>query len=165
MDSLLLDLCKHQAWADAEHWRAIDAHPAAREDPAIRTRLHHLHLVQRSFTWAVGDRSSGFTLMKSRPQDFASLDELKTFAREAHSDLDRFIANTPPDRWARNVTIPWFQNPPLSVSVSEALTQCAMHSQWHRGQNASRLRELGVTPPGVDLISWYWKGRPLPRWS
>jgi hypothetical protein len=26
MNSLLLDLYGHQAWADAEHWRAIGAH-------------------------------------------------------------------------------------------------------------------------------------------
>ena len=36
----------------------------------------------------------------------------------------------------------------------------AMHSQWHRGQNAMRLRELGGEPPTTDLIVWYWKGRP-----
>ena len=46
----------------------------------------------------------------------------------------------------------------------EALTQCAMHSQWHRGQNAMRLRELGGEPPAVDLIVWYWKGRPEAQW-
>jgi len=45
----------------------------------------------------------------------------------------------------------------------EALTQMAMHSQWHRGQNATRLRELGAQPPTVDLIAWYWKGRPSAR--
>jgi uncharacterized damage-inducible protein DinB len=40
-----------------------------------------------------------------------------------------------------------------------------MHSQHHRGQNATRLRELGGEPPMTDLIVWYWKGRPGPRWS
>ena len=165
MDSLLLDLCKHQAWADAEHWSAIEAHAAARDDGVIRARLHHLHLVQRSFAWAVGDRASEFSLRESRPEDFKSLDELKGFARESHADLDRFISRAPDARWAQSVTIPWFKNPPLSITVSEALTQCTMHSQWHRGQNAARLRELGARPPSVDLIVWYWKGRPPPRWS
>jgi uncharacterized damage-inducible protein DinB len=36
----------------------------------------------------------------------------------------------------------------------------ALHSQHHRGQNATRLRELGAVPPATDLIVWYWKGRP-----
>ena len=56
------------------------------------------------------------------------------------------------------------RNPPLTISVTEALTQAAMHSQWHRGQNATRLRELGGLPPTTDLIVWYWKGKPQPNW-
>ena len=40
-----------------------------------------------------------------------------------------------------------------------------MHSQHHRAQNATRLRELGGKPPTTDLIVWYWKGRPAPHWG
>jgi uncharacterized damage-inducible protein DinB len=40
-----------------------------------------------------------------------------------------------------------------------------MHSHYHRGQNATRLRELGGEPPMTDLIVWYWKGRPRPDWA
>jgi hypothetical protein len=39
MDSYLDELYAHQEWADAEHWRAIEAHPAALADKAIRERL------------------------------------------------------------------------------------------------------------------------------
>jgi uncharacterized damage-inducible protein DinB len=39
-----------------------------------------------------------------------------------------------------------------------------MHSHHHRGQNATRLRELGGVPPSTDLIVWYWKGKPTPSW-
>jgi len=35
------------------------------------------------------------------------------------------------------------------------LLQALTHSQHHRGQNASRMRELGVTPPMTDFIIWY----------
>jgi uncharacterized damage-inducible protein DinB len=40
-----------------------------------------------------------------------------------------------------------------------------MHSHYHRGQNATRLRELGGTPPNTDLIVWYWKGQPESEWG
>jgi uncharacterized damage-inducible protein DinB len=39
-----------------------------------------------------------------------------------------------------------------------------MHSHFHRGQNATRLRELGGEPPTTDYIFWLWKGRPKPVW-
>ncbi len=163
MDSLLRDLYGHQAWADAEHWRAIAAHPPACDDQAIRHRLHHLHLVQRSFIWAVGDRIDEFAF--SKPEDFKTFGDLRAFARESHTHIDRLLTRVTDSRLAEGVTIPWFTDPPLTITVREALTQCAMHSQWHRGQNAVRLRELGGTPPTVDLIVWYWKGRPAPTWD
>jgi uncharacterized damage-inducible protein DinB len=163
MNPLLRDLLGHQAWADAEHWRAIGAHPAAREDQAIHSRLHHLHLVQRSFTWALGDRTAGFGF--SKPEDFKTFADLRAFAREAHAGIDRLISQLTDSRLAETVVIPWFKDPPLGISVSEALTQVAMHSQWHRGQNATRMRELGATPPTVDLIVWYWRSRPAPMWD
>ena len=42
MRALLLDLYQHQAWADAELWRAYEAHPGALADPPLWTRLHEL---------------------------------------------------------------------------------------------------------------------------
>jgi uncharacterized damage-inducible protein DinB len=162
MNPLLQDLYGHQAWADAELWRAIEASERARNDDAIRKRLHHIHMVQRAFMWAVGDRAAAFGF--SKPDDFAALDDLKAFARESHDMIDRAVPAVA-DRLDNRITMPWFKDPPLTLTIGEALAQCAMHSQWHRGQNATRLRELGGTPPTVDLIVWYWKDRPRPRWA
>ena len=72
----LRNLYRYQAWADAEHWRAIGDHQPARHDEAVRKRLHHIH----------------------------------------------------------------------------------------RGQNATRVRELNGVPPTTDLIVWQWKGRPDGAW-
>jgi uncharacterized damage-inducible protein DinB len=163
MNAVLRDLFGHQAWADAEHWRAIGAHPAARDDLAIRTRLHHLHLVQRSFMWAVSDRTTAFTF--STHDDFKTFDALKGFARGSHEAIDGCLSQLTDARLAEQVSMAWFKDPPLTITVSEALAQCAMHSQWHRGQNATRLRELDAVPPTVDLIVWYWKNRPGPAWD
>ncbi len=163
MNSHIQDLLGHQAWADAEHWRAMHAHPPAHDDRMLRTRLHHLHLVQRAFTWAVGDRRKSFEF--SKPEDFSSFAELMAFARGGHAAIDRLRIELTDSRLAEQVAIPWFKDPPLSLTVGEALTQCALHSQWHRAQNATRLRELGASPPTVDLIVWYWTGRPVPRWD
>jgi uncharacterized damage-inducible protein DinB len=56
------------------------------------------------------------------------------------------------------------QGSALRLTVTEALTQCAMHSHYHRGQNATRLRELGGEPPATDLSVWYWRGRLAADW-
>jgi uncharacterized damage-inducible protein DinB len=162
MNSLLRDFYGHQVWADAEHWRAIDAHPPARDDEAIRNRLHHIAIVQRAFLWGVGDRQEDFAFTK--PEDF-TFDGLKQYAREHHDRITIYMSTVSDARLAEPVAIPWFQDPPLMLKVEEALAQCAMHSHYHRGQNATRLRELGAVPPLTDLIFWYWKGRPGPTWG
>ena len=69
----------------------------------------------------------------------------------------------PSARMEELVEVPWFKT--LKISVRHALTQCAMHSHYHRGQNATRLRELGGTPPMTDFIVWLRDGKPPARWS
>ena len=162
MNALLRDFFEHQVWADAEHWRAIGGHDIARDDQVIRARLHHIAIVQRAFLWGVGDRQDEFLLTNS--EDF-TFDSLKEYAREHHDRISAYMAAVTDARLAEPVELPWFKDPPLTLRVEEALAQCAMHSHYHRGQNATRMRELGAEPPMTDLIFWYWKGRPAPDWA
>jgi uncharacterized damage-inducible protein DinB len=163
MNPILRDMFDHQFWADAEHWNAFAAHAPARDDKAIRDRLHHIHLVQRVFFWGVEGGTAPFDVTK--PEDFATFDDLRGFARGSHDAIRAGLAALTESRLAESIRIPWFKDPPLTITVTEALTQCAMHSHHHRAQNATRLRELGGVPPSTDLIVWYWKGRPQPNWS
>jgi uncharacterized damage-inducible protein DinB len=162
MDTYLHELYSHQEWADAEHWRAFEAHPAALEDKAIRERLLHIHLVQRAFLWVAGPRTSQFALKKL--EDFASMADLKRYAQEYQVEIARLMQGMDAARLEQVIEVPWFK-PPLKISVRHALTQCAMHSHYHRGQNATRLRELGGAPPGTDFIEWLRNGQPAAKWS
>ena len=162
MNPLLRDMYGHQEWADAEHWRAIGALEAAREHLRLRERLHHIHLVQRMFVWAVGDRAAAPA--PSQPADFAAFDDLEAYARGSHDRIRRMLDGLDAARLAESVTMPWFK-PPLELTVESALAQTAMHSHYHRGQNAVILRELGGEPPTTDLIVWLWKGRPAADWA
>ena len=98
------------------------------------------------------------------PDDFSSFDRLRDYAREYHARLDPVLRGLSDARLAEPVSIVWFKDPPLTITVAQALTQCAMHSHYHRGQNATRLRDLGGEPPATDLIVWQWKGRPAGAW-
>jgi uncharacterized damage-inducible protein DinB len=161
MRDFLRDLFAHQAWADSQHWLAIEAHEGALDDAELRQRLHHIHLVQRAFLGVA--RGTGRP-ERPRLEDYASMAELKADARAYHADAAAFLEAATDARLAEATLIPWFEDPPCRISLGEALTQAAMHSHYHRGQNASRLRALGGAPPLTDLIVWYWKGRPAPSW-
>ena len=158
----LLDLYRHQAWADAEQWRLLGGFEPARHDEGIRMRLHHIHAVQHAFRWLVGDRQSPIAI--TRAGDFASFDALRDYARGYHAEIEPYLETLTDERLNTSIDIMWLKDPPLSITVAEALTQCVMHSQHHRGQNAARLRELGGAPENTDYIVWLWNGRPAPAW-
>jgi uncharacterized damage-inducible protein DinB len=162
MPSYLDELYAHQEWADAEHWRALEAHAPALADRAIGARLHHIHLVQSAYLWIVGSRTAPFVMTKV--EDYANMADLKAFARKVHSELAAMRGGMGESRLGEMIEVPWF-NPALKISVRHALMQAAMHSHYHRGQNATRLRELGGVPPGTDFIVWLRDRQPAARWE
>ena len=85
MSSYLDELYAHQEWADAEHWRAFEAHPAALADKAICERLLHIHQVQHAFLWITGPRTSGFAFKKL--EDFPGMADLKKYAQQYHARI------------------------------------------------------------------------------
>jgi uncharacterized damage-inducible protein DinB len=162
VDSYLAELYGHQEWADAEHWRAFEAHPPALADKAIRERLCHIHLVQHGFLWVTSPERPEFGFKKL--EDFPSMADLKKYAQEGLTGLNRLLSKTDSTRMETVIEVPWFK-PPAKLSVRQALMQAAMHSHYHRGQNATRLRELGGVPPMIDFIVWLRNGQPSPQWS
>lgn len=50
------------------------------------------------------------------------------------------------------------------TSMAETMVQVSMQSTHHRGQVASHLRGLGITPPLTDFIAWVWLGKAAPEW-
>jgi uncharacterized damage-inducible protein DinB len=162
MTTHLDELYAHQEWADAEHWRAIEAHQTALADRTIRQRLHHIHIVQSGFLWVINGSKTPFAITKA--EDFPDPAELKEFARRYHGEMAAKLISLDEARMAEVVNVPWF-SPPLVISVRHALTQAVMHSHYHRGQNATRLRELGGVPPGPDFIEWLRLCKPAARWS
>jgi len=161
--ALYLDeLYRHQEWADAEHWRAFQAHPAALADKAICERLVHIHQVQYAFLWMVGPRPSSFAFKELT--DYATMAELKKSAQEYHRQMANALSKLDDAKLEEVVGAPWFSRP-MNVSRRHALMQAAMHSHYHRAQNATRLRELGGAPPLTDFIIWLRSGQPAAKWE
>ncbi len=101
--------------------------------------------------------SQGETPDVSGMKDIEAADELERALSKANTtlvealdaaDLNKMIA------LPRGPKGPW--EAPAGVLLLQAIT----HSQHHRGQNASRMRELGATPPMTDYVIWYALGRP-----
>jgi uncharacterized damage-inducible protein DinB len=159
MQKHLSDLMAHAEWANAVFFNAWGKSPA-RDNEEMRQRVGHVVGVQDGFLAVLRGQSPG------RPPEGPppSFEQLKSKAQASHKGLRDFAGSLDKDGLARTVRIPWFPDPPCVISVAEALVQAAMHTQHHRGQLMTRLKDNGGEPKNVDWIIWLWKGRPEPRW-
>jgi uncharacterized damage-inducible protein DinB len=164
MIELIRDLFGHQEWADAELWRAIEAQPGAMDDEHVGKRFRHFHSTQYAYLFLARGEQVDLRNLTKRYGDSVPVKEVKEHAIETHREWVRFLHQLSVSRLEEKLLIPWFKDPSFIVTISQALVQVAMHSQYHRGQNATRLRELGGKPPTTDFVLWIWKGRPNAEW-
>jgi len=165
------DLLAHSEWADAVFFRAWGK--CDREDKELRERVSHCSGTQELFVNTLTGTNelpwkqifAGEVKPPWADRELRGFDELKEFTRGNHARLQAIAATSDPAGLERRVTVPWFPDPPCVVSVGEAFVQVAMHTQHHRGQNITRLRQCGGEPRNVDYIIWLWKGRPAAVWD
>lgn len=164
--ALLRELRRHMEWADAAAWTAVLAGPGAPSDPRILKLLTHLHVVQRAF----------LRVWRGEPRDlpypeFTATRELMEWGRGWHPEANAFLDGVTPESADAPMPVPWaamverrIGRPPAVTTLGDTILQVAMHSQYHRGQVNTRLKELGGEPPLVDYIAWIWLGKPGAEW-
>ena len=110
----------------------------------------------------VGPRPDTFAFKELK--DYATMADLKADAQRYHTTMTKVLKDLTDTQLEEIVNAPWFPRP-MNLSRRHALMQAAMHSHYHRAQNATRLRELGGAPPLTDFIIWIRKGQPAAAWS
>jgi uncharacterized damage-inducible protein DinB len=160
MLTFLRDLLAHAEWANAVFFHAWGKSPA-RDHEEMRRRVGHILGVQQGFLAILRGEAPGLPPDGPPP----SFEELKARAESSHSALADFLATLRSEGLSMMVRIPWFPEPPCVITVGEALVQVAMHTQHHRGQCMTRLKDFGGEPKNVDWIIWLWKQKPQGQWS
>jgi uncharacterized damage-inducible protein DinB len=149
----LLELARHQQWADREHWRVLRENASLLSDTEIRKRLNHMvSACQMLQTLAQGGKPDMSAL-----QDRDLGEGLESAMEDANHRLLQILAAADLEKM---VPLPRGPKGPWEAPAGVLLLQAITHGQHHRGQNASRMRQLGVTPPMTDVVIWYALGRP-----
>jgi uncharacterized damage-inducible protein DinB len=167
---LLHQLVRHAEWADATIWKTalgtLDEESKGL-DSKIEYWLHHIHVVQHAFprVW------QGQPLEFPEIGDFDDPRAIARWGREGHAELQRYVTEADDAELGRVLQLPWaeeltekWRRPISPVTLAQSATQVTSHSTHHRGQVASRLREVGAEPPMVDYIAWLWFGQPEAEW-
>jgi len=151
-------LYRHQAWADDELLKAVTVCEPAQQDPEMLHALHHMANVQLYLLSRLKTESFDAARFKEQPP-YAQLVER---FQEAHAANDAFLASLTEADLSRAFEMPFFR---ANFTLLEGMTQCILHSQNHRGQCLTRLRELGAKPPTLDYILWVKDAQPRPAGS
>ncbi len=158
-------LLGHAEWADALVWESVLT--CGQEDAELRARLHHLHMVQ----WAYLHIWRSETVKPRELGTFSTMPAIRAWAREFYRELPAYLAGVSGEGLTRVVRFPWADRlvqrfgQAQPATWSESVLQVAMHSTYHRGQVAKRLRELDVEAPLSDFIAWIWMNRPEADWG
>lgn len=160
MTDFLRDLLSHAEWANAVFFHTWGKSPA-RDHEDLRRRMDHLIGVQHGFAQLLRGEPPGGP--KDGPP--STYGELLAWAPRCHAQWNQLMGEVDEGALSRRIHIPWFGDPEFSVTARDAIVQVAMHSQHHRGQCMTRLRELGGEPKNVDWIIWLWKQKPAARWA
>jgi uncharacterized damage-inducible protein DinB len=158
-------LLSHAEWADALVWKAALA--CGSEDGELRAGLHHLHMVQ----WAYLHIWRAEQVKPRELSSFPTLATIRGWAREYYRELPSYLGAVSAADLKRDVRFPWAERlvhrfgGARPATWGESVVQVAMHSSYHRGQVARRLRELGGEPPLSDFLAWIWMDRPEADWG
>lgn len=150
---MLQELARHQAWADAEHWKALHVNAALLEDQEMRKRLSHMTTACKMLQTLARGETPDMAAMKDRE----SIAEIESAMAKANEDLAATLASVDLEKM---VALPRGPKGPFEAPAGVLLLQALTHSLHHRGQNAARMRDLGVTPPMTDFVFWYALGKP-----
>src|SRR5579884_3981150 len=149
MVALIRELFQYQAHADTAILMAVRSHEWASRDRSIVTLFHHI-LVAHRF-WIHLCEGAPFHV-EAESVVPGSLEEIATLFERTQAQEFAWMDRLSDDDLERTLESPYL--PGRKVTIRQGLTQVCLHSQWHRGQLAARLRALGGEPPAIDYILW-----------
>jgi uncharacterized damage-inducible protein DinB len=86
------------------------------------------------------------------PADFPTVESVTTRLSEVETECAGFIQGLTDEALTQAVTYTNTKGEKWTYSLEQMMQHVANHSSYHRGQVATMLRQLGVSPREVDLL-------------
>ncbi|WP_435008602.1 DinB family protein [Tundrisphaera lichenicola] len=152
----LATLFAYNRWADARVLEACRSVPADRYAAEVAPgwaslRSTIVHMAGAAQIWA--KRFHGETSMKFYEEsDLPTLDEAAQLLASAQDRLESLVAGQTPETLEAPFTYRNMRGITASAPLWAALRHVVNHATYHRGQVASKLKQLGVEPPVTDFV-------------
>lgn len=150
------DLFAYDAWANALVFDAASAltdeqwhHPIASSFPSIAATM--AHTVGAEWVWLrrwMGESPTSVPVWVAAPV----LADIRAVLSDVERERAAFLDGLTDDDLGRTVTYSSLSGQPFAEPLGGLMRHVVNHSTYHRGQVATQLRQLGLKPPGTDLI-------------
>jgi uncharacterized damage-inducible protein DinB len=151
-----LELFAYNAWANGRVFDAAEAltadqvgATASSSFPSVRGTLGHL--VSGEWVWLRRWQGESPSVIPEWA-DGSSLAELRSRLAAVQAERDGYFASMKDTDLARVVEYRNIAGEAHAEPLAGLVRHVVNHSTYHRGQVATQLRQLGVTPPGTDLV-------------
>jgi uncharacterized damage-inducible protein DinB len=121
---------------------------------SLRDTLNHLLGVE----WVWLQRFNGQS-PRSVPwsKDTQALETIRRRWQNVEEDMRAYLATLKPEALGIPLTYQNFKGETWTYPLWQTLVHLVNHGTYHRGQVTMALRQLGATPPGIDLLVYYDK--------
>ncbi len=159
--NVLRELYDYNFWARDQQLavcRALSeeqlARPLVSSFGSLRGTLNHLLGAE----WVWMERFNGRNPRAfPEAQELQSLDAIRTRWQSVEADIRAFLAAVKPEALAAPFTYQNLKGEIWTYPLWQTLVHLANHGTYHRGQVTMALRQLGATPPAIDLLVYYDK--------
>ncbi len=155
-------------WADAELWRSALKTEHAGIDEKIRELFYHTHVVQHVYYQMWTGKELSFPDLP----EFGDFMEIAKWGSECASKIVNLVKIMEEIEFEMILPNPWKEKIrkslgqiPEDATVGQSILQVVSHSNYHRAQINSCIRELEGEPANLDFITWIWLGKPEPQWD
>lgn len=159
----IMELFDYNLWANNRLFEAAAQLPTdqyLKDVKASHAGIHGTlaHIVGAQKLWVSRWLSSpDKTLM--RGADVSTLLELISIWEKVSSDTAKFLAGLNDEKLQETLLVTTTSGQQYTHTFQQMLQHLVSHSTGHRGQVVAMMRQCGITPPNIDLISYYRQRR------
>ena len=112
-----------------------------------------VHLVGAEKVWLERFHGAAQPFLSLSPP--SSLTDLRSIWEKSGYDMAQWLGTMTDKKLTETFTMKTLKGDTFTHMFAHAFQHLMNHSTYHRGQVVTMLRQLGVKPPGTDLIQFY----------
>lgn len=152
-------LLEFNFWANAKMLQSLESVPEEKLYEDLKSSFGGIHATLVHMCGAEDiwlQRLTNVTpAVYMKKESYPAIGAVRIKWKEVDEGYKKYLSALTEDELARDFEITTQKGDRFSQKVRESLQHLVNHSSYHRGQITTMLRQIGGTPVGTDMITFY----------